>query len=78
MTYEILRQETIGLSDDKMKQLIDFARFLKQSMEDVEASAEIIPKRKFGCMANSFTFIAPDFDSCFDNDPSFAGLEDYV
>ena len=27
MAYDVLKKEVIGLSDDKLEQLIDFARF---------------------------------------------------
>lgn len=42
--------------------------------ENVAAPA----KRVFGSMADKFTFISPDFDTCFDDDPAACGLEELV
>ena len=35
-------------------------------------------KRTFGTMKDSITYIAPDFDSCFSDDPAAFGLEEYM
>ena len=74
MAYETLREEIVGLSEEKLSLLLDFARFLKQ--EDVhlgEDSANTNPiRRKIGFMAEDFISIAPDFDTCLE------GMEEYV
>lgn len=77
MLYEALEQETIGLSEDKMHQLIEFARFLKNEKRSAKTS-EKPPKRTFGSMKNDITYIAPDFDSCFSDDPKAFGMGDYM
>ncbi len=82
MSYEALKNETIGLSDDKMIQLIDFARYLKNSMLgtaynylDEEAGVETIENKKqreIGFMSGDFVCIADDFDTCLE------GMEEYI
>ena len=81
MTYDTLYKEVIGLPDDKLNLLIDFARFLKQDVNNSENafSKSTITDNSFsnkeraiGLLADDFIFIAPDFDECID------GLEDYV
>ena len=85
ISYETLKKETIGLSDDKMATLIAFARFLKSSMpgtnktmissaeepSDVESNTGT-PKRVIGFLTEDFVSIAPDFDTCLE------GLENYI
>lgn len=87
MAYDVLKKEVIGLSDDKLEQLIDFARFLKQSMSEsikrtdskVENDVHVLTqiessnvKREIGFMSNDFVSISPDFDICME------GLEEYM
>ena len=87
MAYDVLKKEVIGLSDDKLEQLIDFARFLKQSMSEsikrtdskVENDVNVLTqikssnvKREIGFMSNDFVSISPDFDICME------GLEEYM
>lgn len=77
MLYEALEQETIGLTEDKMHQLIEFARFLKIENRSTDTTWKT-PKRTFGSMKNDITYIAPDFDSCFSDDPKAFGMGDYM
>lgn len=35
-------------------------------------------RRTFGALANDDFYVAPDFDSCFDDDPALFGMEEYV
>ena len=76
MGYEALRKEVVGLSDESVKLLVMFARFLKNSTkEGVAEQTNENPgkeKRVFGSMAKRITYIAPDFDTCTD------GIEEYV
>lgn len=77
MLYEALKQEAVGLTEDKMYQLIEFARFLKSEVGTASPS-ENKPKRTFGSMKEDIIYIAPDFDSCFSDNPKAFGLEDYM
>lgn len=78
MAYDALYKEIVGLSDDKLNLLIEFARFLKQGdLKKVclkSTTEEPIHDnvRKVGVMADKFVYISPDFDDCLE------GLEDYV
>ena len=77
MLYEVLEQEAIGLPEDKMHQLIDFARFLKSEVR-LTASTRNKSKRTFGSMKDDITYIAPDFDSCFSDNPAAFGMGEYM
>ena len=35
-------------------------------------------RRQLGTMADKITYVAPDFDSCFEDDPAAFGLEEYM
>ena len=59
------------LPDEAEEKIVHFVVTLKQ-----EPLKPI--KRTFGTMADDITFIAPDFDSCFDDDPAIFGLEEYM
>lgn len=78
MAYETLKKEVIGLPDDKLDLLIDFARFLKQEFSGMRESGiksdgiDKAREREIGFMAEDFVSIAPDFDDCIE------GLEDYI
>ena len=70
MAYDLLKEEVIGLPDDKVMILVEFARFLKQSMNESKKPQKV--KRKIGMMKEKFLSISPDFDTCLE------GLEDYI
>ena len=78
MPYELLKNELLGLSDDKIMVLVEFARFLKQSVASApelgkpNKMTSTTAKRQLGSMASDFISIAPDFDTCLE------GMEDYV
>ena len=73
MMYDSLREAVIGLPDDKILQLIEYAKFLKQSIEKKgESDGKKKFKREIGCMKEGFISISPDFDDCIE------GWEDYV
>lgn len=83
MTYDILKKEVIGLSDDRLAQVIDFIRFLKSSNTQTSATPSISfvyeandgnqsAKRSIGFMADDFVSISSDFDTCLE------GMEEYV
>ena len=35
-------------------------------------------RRQLGTMADKITYVAPDFDTCFEDDPAAFGLEEYM
>ena len=83
MTYDILKKEVIGLSDDRLAQVIDFIRFLKSSNTKASATPSIgfvyeakdgnqSAKRSIGFMADDLVSISSDFDTCLE------GMEEYV
>ena len=73
MPFEVLKREVIGLSDEKMLELIDFARFLKGVNHPAYLyTAPNNTQREIGFMSEDFVFITPDFDTCLE------GLEEYV
>ena len=73
MTYDSLREVVIGLPDDKLIQLIEYANFLKQSIANKsDGSGKKKVKRKIGAMKEGFISISPDFDDCIE------GWEDYT
>lgn len=63
MASDVLQKEIIGLREDDINLLIEYARFLKHRV----TSRSIVPnttknKRQIGFMSNAFVSIAPDFD----------------
>ena len=73
MSYESLKEAVVGLPDDKLVQLIEYAQFLKQSVGQKKAKSDkLVYKRKIGMMKEGFISIAPDFDDCLE------GWEDYI
>ncbi|MBR6229914.1 MAG: hypothetical protein IKQ97_09275 [Eubacterium sp.] len=73
MPFEVLKQEVIGLTDDKMKELIDFARFLKGADRSIFLyKPDNSVKREVGMISEDFISISPDFDT------SLEGLEEYI
>ncbi len=74
-----LRQQTVDLvqrsiPEESLQQVHDIlVTFIK-----VEDNREVRPRRKPGALANDEFYIAPDFDSCFEDDPVACGMEDYV
>ncbi len=80
MPYETLRKEVIGLSDDQMTMLIEYAKALRNQTSvltfDIQLTGMDAVKnrgqRAFGSYAEHISFIAPDFDTCTE------GLEEYI
>ena len=74
-----LRQEVIDLAqkaipEENLQQVRDILiTFVKP---DVKNEPRL--NRKPGALANDDFYIAPDFDTCFGDDPAAFGLEDYM
>ncbi len=67
MIYDSLREAVIGLPDDKILQLIEYAKFLKQNIgKKVESGAKKKIIREIGCMKEGFISISSDFDDCIE------------
>ena len=79
--YDDLKEEIVGLPDEKMEELLEFARFLKAGLfsnhsshekTNVDKNTQQESIRKIGFMADGFVSIASDFDTCLE------GMEDYI
>ena len=74
-----LRQQNIDLvqrsiPEESMQQVHDILiTFIK-----VEGGEGKRPRRTPGALANDDFSSAPDFDSCFEDNPAAYGMEDYV
>ena len=63
MESDILQKEIVGLSEEDINLLIEYARYLKYrvSLPVTNASASTA-KRKIGFLSEAFVSISPDFD----------------
>ena len=64
MATDVLQKEIVGLREDDINLLIEYARYLKfrPKNDTPETDNKPAKKRKIGFMAESFVSIAPDFD----------------
>ena len=60
----------------EQQKVINFVMSIKPD-EPVKQSEKPF-RRQLGTMADKITYVAPDFDSCFEDDPAAFGLEEYM
>ena len=61
------------MSDSDVQQIINIYFQLKPKDESEKPF-----ERTFGKLKDKITYVAPDFDSCIDDDPAAFGLEEYM
>ena len=72
MTYDILIQEARDISEDLMREVIRFIRFLKLDTTRENPEAVSSSRIRFDVFAGGLEYISDDFDSTLDT------LEEYV
>lgn len=62
--------------EPKQQKVINYVMSIK--VEKPKEQPEKPFRRQLGTMADKITYVAPDFDSCFEDDPAAFGLEEYM
>lgn len=69
---EVIDIVSYRISDENIPQVREaIAPFIREDSDTATV-------RTFGALANEEFYIAPDFDSCFEDDPVAFGLEEYM
>ena len=71
---QMLPQSLPEVPDDEVQYMINI--LVKWSKPKVEPKKPF--RRQLGALKNENFYIAPDFDTCIDDDPAAFGLEEYV
>ena len=71
---QMLPQNLPGVPDDEVQYMINI--LVKWNKPKEEPGKPF--RRKLGTMADKITYVATDFDSCFEDDPASFGLEKYM